>query len=118
MAQARAAIPVLAAYGVTRVVTSSSVRCEQSVRPYAERYHLRVRATADLSEEDATDESVRAVVDDLLHAGKDAVICTHRPVLPTVYDALGLVHGPHPTGQLVVVHHRKGRVHAIERHLG
>jgi 8-oxo-dGTP diphosphatase len=58
------------------------------------------------------------VVDDLLHGGQDAVICTHRPVLPTVYDALGLAQAAHPTGQLVVAHHRRGRVHAVERHLG
>lgn len=118
MAQARAAIPVLAAYGVSRVVTSSSVRCVQSIRPYADRYRLPMTCTADLSEEDATDASVRAVVDDLLRSREDAVLCTHRPVLPTVYDELGLVNVPHPTGQLVVVHHRRGRVRAVERHLG
>jgi len=117
-AQARAAVPVLGAYGVSRIVTSSSARCVQSVQPYAEQHHLPVTSTADLSEEDSTDRSVRAVIEDLLQAGEDAVICTHRPVLPTVYDALGLVSKPHPTGQLVVVHHRRGQVHAIERHLG
>jgi hypothetical protein len=35
-----------------------------------------------------------------------------------VYDAIGISREPHATGELVVVHHRRGRVRAIERHLG
>jgi 8-oxo-dGTP diphosphatase len=117
-AQARAAVPLLAAYGVSRVVTSSSTRCADTVAPYAELSGWPVTSTDGLSEEDATAESVLEVVDDLLHADEDAVLCTHRPVLPAVYDAIGIPAEPQPTGSLVVVHHRRGRVRAVERHLG
>jgi len=116
--QARAAVPVLAAYGVTRIVTSSSTRCAETVTPYAETTGLPVFRTDALTEEDATGPSVLELVDDLIHSGEDAVLCTHRPVLPAVYDAIGVPMENQATGELVIVHHRAGRVRAVERHLG
>jgi 8-oxo-dGTP diphosphatase len=116
-AQARAAVPVLAAYGVSRIVTSSSLRCVDTVLPYAEDTGWPVARYDGLSEEDATARSVLAVIDDLMHGGEDGVLCTHRPVLPTVYDSLGVAPVNQATGELVVVHHRRARVRAIERHL-
>ena len=48
----RAAIgPVLAAYGVTRVVTSTSTRCLQTVAAYAEEHVLAITRTGVLTEE-------------------------------------------------------------------
>src|SRR5215212_654515 len=117
-AQARAAVPLLAAYGVTRIVSSSSVRCAATVAPYAEEANVPLTRNDALSEEDATDTSVLAIVDEVLHSDQDAVVCTHRPVLPAVYSAIGIPAQPQATGQLVVVHHRRGKVRAIERHLG
>lgn len=117
-AQARAVAPVLEAFGVSVIVTSSSTRCVDTVTPYAERSGWPVTATDKLSEEDATAKSVLKIVDRLLHAGEDAVLCTHRPVLHAVYDALGIPSQHNATGELVVVHHRRGRVRAIERHAG
>ena len=111
-------MPVLAAYGVTRIVTSSSTRCADTVTPYAETMGLPVIRTDELSEEDATASSVLEIVDELLHSDEDAVLCTHRPVLPAVYDAIGVPTEPQATGEMVVVHHRSGRVRAVERHLG
>ena len=117
-AQARAAAPVLEAYAVSRIASSSSTRCVDTVAPYAERSGWPINAHDGLAEEDATAASVLAVVDELVHCGEGAVLCTHRPVLPAVYDALGIPTEPHATGELVVVHHRRGRVRALERHLG
>jgi len=116
--QARAAAPLLAAYGVSRIVSSSSTRCVDTVSPYAEVSGWPIIRHDGLSEEDATDASVLGIVDELLHGDEDAVLCTHRPVLPSVYDAIGIPAEPQATGQLVVVHHRDGRVRAVERHLG
>ena len=117
-AQARAAVPVIDAFGVSHIVTSSSTRCVETVRPYAEHSGWDLTCTDGLSEEDATSHSVHEVVDDLLHGGENAVLCTHRPVLPAVYDSIGISAEAHATGELVVVHHRHGKVKAIERHLG
>jgi len=116
--QARAAVPMLAAYGVTRIVTSSSTRCAETVTPYGETTGRPVLRTDVLTEEDATDSSVHELVHDLIHSGEDAVLCTHRPVLPAVYDAIGIPVETQATGELVVIHHRAGRVRAVERHLG
>jgi 8-oxo-dGTP diphosphatase len=117
-AQAQAAAPVLEAFGVSQILTSSSTRCVETVTPYAEHIGLPIRCTDRLSEEDVTAKGVLGLVDELVHSGEDAVVCTHRPVLPAVYDAIGIPREPQATGELVVVHHRRGRVRALERHLG
>ena len=117
-AQARRAVPVLGAYAVTRVVTSSSARCVDTVRPYAERSDGKLVRTSDLSEEDASATAVHRIVEDLVRRREDIVLCTHRPVLPLVYEALGMAYEPQATVELVVVHHRHGRVRSLERHLG
>jgi 8-oxo-dGTP diphosphatase len=116
--QARGVVPVLDAYAVSRIVSSSSARCLETVRPYAEHSGWPLTSTDDLSEEDATAAGVLALVDELVDSGEDAVLCTHRPVLPSVYDALGIPCEHHATGELVVIHHRGGRVRAVERHRG
>jgi 8-oxo-dGTP diphosphatase len=116
-AQARAAVPFLEAYGVSRVVTSSSTRCVDTVQPFCDASGWPPVLLDGLSEEDATAASVLETVDDLVHAGDNAVLCTHRPVLPAVYDSLGIPREPMATGELVVVHHRRGRVRAVEHHL-
>jgi 8-oxo-dGTP diphosphatase len=114
--QAERLTPLLAAYGPTRLVTSSSVRCAQSLAPYAAFSGWQLHETDALSEESATAESVVEVVDDLLHGKESAVLCTHRPVLPVVLDTLGVETPKLAAGELVVAHHRKGRVTAFERY--
>ena len=52
----------------------------------------------------------------LVGAGESTVICTHRPVLPTVVDALGVPDPSLEPGCMLVVHHRKGKVVATEVH--
>jgi 8-oxo-dGTP diphosphatase len=88
--QAVGLVPVLSAFGVARVVTSRWARCEQTVRPYAEAAAVDL-VTSDLLTEDAHADSparVAAEMIDLLWSEGDAVVCTHRPVLPTVLDVL------------------------------
>lgn len=113
-AQAERLVPLLAAFDVTTAHTSSSTRCVETVAPYVavtgwplERHDL-------LSEEGATADGVVDVVDRLLEGKEGAVLCTHRPVLPTVLDALGVPDVSLDPGSMLVVHHRKGRVVATE----
>ena len=113
--QAARLAPLLSAYGPTRLVTSTSVRCAQTLVPYALASQRPLLETDALSEEDATAESVAEIVDDLLHGKESAVLCTHRPVLPSVLDTVGVVTDRLAAGELVVVHHRKGKVAAFER---
>ena len=106
--QAQQLVPLLEAWGVSRVVTSSSARCVQTVAPHADSTGRKVRATDALSEEDATDAGVAEVVSRLLGRREGAVLCTHRPVLPTVFEAVGVRAETLEPGGFVVVHHRKG----------
>ena len=115
--QALDLIPLLAAFDVTRVVSSSSTRCVQTVAPYADTTGWKLEQDDRLSEEGATRKHVVQVVDDLLHAGEGSVVCSHRPVLPAVYDALRVEEVKLEAGAMLVAHHRKGRVLATEHHL-
>jgi 8-oxo-(d)GTP phosphatase len=114
--QAEDAVPVLAAYGVRRVLSSSSRRCWTTVGPYADVAGVDLEVTRDLSEEDAGSRAVSRHVHRLLGKGEPAVICTHRPVLAHVYDALGVRDPGLSPGEMLVVHHRSGQVIALEQH--
>ena len=62
----------------------------------------------------ATVDGVVDLVDALVDGGENVVLCTHRPVVPTVLDALGVPDVRLEPGEMLVVHHRKGRVVASE----
>jgi 8-oxo-dGTP diphosphatase len=112
--QAQQLVPLLAAFDVTSVHTSSSTRCVQTVTPYVYTTGWPVKKYDELSEEDATAEGVVELVDALLDSGESTVLCTHRPVLPTVLDALRVPEVRFEPGGMLVAHHRKGRVVATE----
>jgi len=118
--QAQRLVPVLAAYDLRRIISSSSARCLQSVAPYADIVGREIEATDPLSEEDATrkkvDRIVEAAVDDAVERKRGLLLCSHRTVLPLIFDALGLVDPELEKGELLVAHLRKGRVVATERH--
>jgi 8-oxo-dGTP diphosphatase len=114
--QAEQLVPVLGAYGVRKVLSSSSRRCVTTVGPYADVAGVDLQVTRDLSEEDATARGVARHVHRLLEKPAPAVLCTHRPVLPHVWDALGVADAGLATGEMLVVHHRGGQVLALERH--
>lgn len=117
--QAERLVPVLSAYAVTRVVTSSSTRCLQTVTPFADTTGWEVEATDGLSEEGHTKGSVRRVVAAAREAAADGVgtvLCSHRPVLPQLLRELGLKDPQLAPGQLLVAHTRKGDVVAHEVH--
>lgn len=114
--QAQRLVPRLAVYGATRVVSSTSTRCVQTVSPFADSTGWPLEQRGSLTEEGASVDSVLEVVDDLLAGSESAVLCTHRPVLPAVWDALGVPDAELEPAGFVVVHHRKGRVVATELH--
>jgi 8-oxo-(d)GTP phosphatase len=114
--QAQRLVPLLAAYDVTRIVSSSSARCVETVGPYADTTGWKLELEDGLSEEDATASSVLEVVDGLVAAEEGAVVCTHRPVLPAVFDAIGVPDPKLPPGAMLVAHLRQGEVLATEVH--
>ena len=88
--RAEALIPILAAYGVTRVVTSPSVRCLDTVLPYAAATGHIARLQAGLSEEGFAEQPERAPyhLTRLLERGEAAVVCSHGPVIPVLFEQL------------------------------
>ena len=88
--RAKALRAVLAAYGITRVVSSPSTRCLRTVEPYASSAGLRVRTRPGLSEEGFEADPTKAPrhLARLLERGQPALLCTHGPVLPTLLDDL------------------------------
>jgi 8-oxo-dGTP pyrophosphatase MutT (NUDIX family)/phosphohistidine phosphatase SixA len=118
-------VPVLAAYGVTRLVSSGSTRCTQTLEPYAASIGGELELDDVLSEEDMTDKGVRRLVRSLVadleatpKRSGGTVVCTHRPVLPVVFEALGVDDPGLEKGEMLVLHLRRGRVVATERHQG
>ena len=132
--QADALVPLLSAFGVAAVATSPWERCLRTVTPYAESSGL-VAVEDDALTEAAYREDPDAAIGSIvahLTEPKDAVVVTHRPVLPAVMGTLGEATrswtvGRLPrkdpylrTGEILVTHvngtGRGARVVAVERH--
>jgi 8-oxo-dGTP diphosphatase len=133
---------VLAAYGVARLVSSPSVRCADTLRPYAALVGAPLRTKDGLSEEGYAEDPTRAPrhLERLIERGAPAVICSHGPVLPDLLGVLcSLVSDADDTegevagalgeaarekmakGEVLVAHlagtGSEARVVAVERHL-
>ena len=115
--QAVALSPLLHAYGVARALSSTSTRCTQTLVPFAKEHVVPLEELAELSEEGYDASGCRTILDTLMAAPGSSVLCTHRPVLPELFAHLGITEEPLSAGELVVVHHRKGRLVTTERHL-
>lgn len=134
--QARAIVPVLAAYGAEELITSPWVRCHDTLVPYAEASGLDLLGAPQLTEHAAKKDpaGVRSLVGDLLSIRDDpTVLCTHRPVLPVILSAVER-KSPHRvlrvlpeddpylrTGELLVLHlarrgRKRARVISMEMH--
>lgn len=133
--QAASLVPLLAAFGVAEVVTSPWSRCRTTVEPYAEAAGVTPVERPELTEDahDRRPKRARTIMIDLLtRSTQNSVLCTHRPVLPTVMDAVSrftphrimrMVPESDPwlrTGEVLVVHTarrpgRSTRVVALEK---
>lgn len=107
-------VPLLDAYGVQRVVSSPAVRCAQTVEPYARSISTFLEIDDRLSEQTRPAQVLRSV-GSLMDRKKPVVLCTHRPTLPWVFDAIGTALDDLAPGAGVVVHHRGGVIHATEK---
>ncbi|PJJ57151.1 8-oxo-dGTP diphosphatase [Mumia flava] len=112
--------PLLDAYAVHHVRTSGAVRCLQTLTPYAESAHRPLTLDHRLDEPDeggpTKQRPVSEAMAELVGHKKPAAVCGHRPVLPAMLATLGLEADPLPPAGALVIHHRKGTVHAVERH--
>ena len=121
--QTRTLVPMLGAYGIGALVSSTSTRCVSTLQPYADAAGLSISTYGQLSEEEGADNpravaklitKIRAT---LLRRDEPTAICVHRPVLPHILDALEMAPVTLATGAFVVAHLTRERtVHAVERH--
>lgn len=93
--QAKAVVPLLAAYGITAVHSSDAVRCRETVRYFAESVGATVENEPSLSEEghERARRDSRTRILELAAMRVPVVVCTHRPVLPTIVQALATLPG-------------------------
>jgi 8-oxo-dGTP diphosphatase len=90
-------VPLLNAFAPKRLVTSSWVRCRTTLEPFAKAKGLKLIERHQLSEFGNKKGPRRTlkVVHDLVTDGNPAVICSHRPALPTIIEALATYGNSH-----------------------
>ena len=116
-AQAAKLATILEAYGVRRVVTSDAARCVETVLPYVNAHRkIRLRTSPALSQDECDPSVVRRLVRAALHSDRRVAICSHRPVLPLMFEALDIASVGLPPGGVVVVHRKGGHVVDLEQH--
>jgi 8-oxo-(d)GTP phosphatase len=84
--QAKAVARLLNAWGPKRVLTSPWVRCVQTVKPYAKLVDPKIKQIDALTEAShkRQPKKARAVAEGVFDKRKPVIICSHRPVLPTL----------------------------------
>lgn len=124
-ADAKALASLLACFAPTaRVISSTAVRCTETVRPYAELTGAEVQVESSLDISRTDPGACPSLIADAVAAGQPTVFCAHRENLPLLLaaalDAFG-VHGvpegvrdPLPTAGFWVLHTAGGRLVAAE----
>ncbi|WP_245627235.1 NUDIX hydrolase [Kribbia dieselivorans] len=101
--QAEDMVPLLSAYGLTRLISSPSVRAKDTLAPYAAASGEQLRLADGLSEEGfaAAPADAIADVERVLGRGIAAVLCSHGPVLSEMVAPLArIVDRREPEGQV------------------
>ncbi|MDE2591917.1 MAG: NUDIX hydrolase [Actinomycetales bacterium] len=88
--QAQALVPLLSAFGPKRVFTSPWFRCRATVAPYAAKRRVKIIERSVFSElgnfrgPQRTAKEMLSIIEE----HKAALVCAHRPSLPTILGAL------------------------------
>ena len=131
--QAEHIVPSLAAFGPTKVISSSSVRCIQTIEPFAAARVRKITTTDDISQHvfRGASQEITDLIDRRLHKRKNAIICSHGPVIPVLLEEIAAATGTPMTAALYqaaeldtasfsVVHIRstnpRSRIIAVETH--
>ncbi len=88
--RAEAIVPLLAAFGIGRLVSSGSARCADTLRPYAASTGLPLRLKDGLSEEGYAADPARSLhhLHRVVERGAPTALCSHGPVLPDLLHDL------------------------------
>lgn len=88
--EAKALAPLLEAFSIRRIHSSSARRCTSTVKPLARRIDIETVLEPALTEhahEDDPHAAARRILE-LYTVGDPTVVVSHRPVLPTILDTL------------------------------
>lgn len=126
--QTRTLVPFLAAFGVRRVISSSAVRCLQTVSLFSMRHGVPLEGWHELTEERAELDPELAtrvmaqVRDETAGTGTPTVVCGHRPVLPAMLAGLDVTNRKFETAETLLVlldaSGRAVRTQALTQHPG
>lgn len=88
--QAKRLVGLLSAFGPKRVVTSPWKRCEQTIEPYAKAGKKKIIERSQLTELSSklSPRKTKVAVEALFDQSKSALLCSHRPALPTITQTL------------------------------
>ncbi len=88
--QAEALPKLIKAYGARLVFTSPWTRCLSTIAYYAQSSKVKVKVSPELTEaaNAKKPEQTKDVTRALVNLNKAVLICTHRPVLPTIIEEL------------------------------
>jgi 8-oxo-(d)GTP phosphatase len=120
--QARQLVPFLTAYGIENLISSTSSRCLSTLEPYAAAAKIGIETHDTLTEEIGTADPegvgrlIGKIREGVLAGGLPTAICVHRPVLPSILEALDLAPATLATGEMLITHLTADDVHAIERY--
>jgi 8-oxo-dGTP diphosphatase len=121
--QSRLLVPLLEAYGVQRLASSTSVRCVKTLQPHARAHRLEVEPWTTLSEEQAAEDPkavatlIKRLARQTAEANRPMAICGHRPVLPLMLEALGIPARALQPGAALIAHlGPDASVRAVEVH--
>lgn len=91
--QAQRLVELLSPYAPVRIETSPAVRCADTVAPLAEALGVELVTRVPLSEEgfEANPAKAPAVMRRVVKARKPSIVCSHRPVLPSLLGILPAV---------------------------
>lgn len=109
--QAKAMVALLESYGVTKLYSSSSTRCVDTVKPAAKKLKLELVKIAELSEEKAkkhpeqVGQVMAKIAQKSLAANRVVAVCGHRPVFPLMFDGLNLAPRTLKPGEVVVIYY-------------
>ncbi len=96
--QSKVLIDALDAYGIENLVSSPYVRCKETLRRYAKYVDIKIDVSDPLSESGNEKDpgATEQVVREMLHDPRPTVLCSHRPVMPTILAEVAVQLGVRP----------------------
>jgi 8-oxo-dGTP pyrophosphatase MutT (NUDIX family)/phosphohistidine phosphatase SixA len=88
--QAEKIVPTLSAWGPKKVISSSSVRCVQTLEPFIIASQRKLVTTDDISQHTfrGASQEITEIIDRRLHKRKNTILCSHGPVLPVLLSEI------------------------------